>query len=251
MIPDSTAVVPTLEDSVPARPLSPSILAITAGIIILIGTGAWVAGIQYGKLKNQQIVSELTNAQAQSIELSGRLHEQDAQIRHLNDAIKLAGTEKLAAHAEEMRRQILRLQAELSDLQSAGDRDRTTQTANQQILNTLLEPGVRFVPLRGLESAAAAVAYAFIAENRKLTLIVSNLPKAPQGRNYELWLTRKQDPTVVDAGPVIPDDDARALLEYSNSEMISTISELTITEEAADGNTTPSGSKLFTSAEAE
>jgi len=78
-----------------------------------------------------------------------------------------------------------------------------------------------------------------------LIFVAANLPKLAEGRQFQLWLVRKDDPKIVSAGIFNPDDNQATVMSFDEGSVLSGISELEVTEEREGGNSTPTGTKLF------
>jgi hypothetical protein len=221
----------------------------TAALLLLIGIAAWVAGTRYERLRTEQLVSQLADAQENATRLRAQLRDRDAQLQKLNNSLRTAGTETAAAEMEAMRRQILRLQAELNEIQSVSERDRQELAEKQQLISAFSSAGARLIALRGQEAATDSVAYALLLESQKLVVIASHLAKAPAGRDYQLWVLRKEAPPVVSGGVFSPDDDGRVMFLFADGPLISHISALNVTLEPVGGSDAPTGPKVYTSVE--
>jgi hypothetical protein len=76
-------------------------------------------------------------------------------------------------------------------------------------------------------------------------IVASNLPKPPTGREYQIWLTRTDDPKMVSANTLDPDDSNRAVAEFADTELVSNIAEITVTDEPLGGSKGPTGKRIF------
>jgi anti-sigma-K factor RskA len=230
----------------PSR-FSPALAGIAAAVLVTVGTATWFAGVQYGRLRNQQAVSDLTDAQKSATKLRVELNKQQDTNRTLEDALKTSGTDKAAQQMEAMRTQILRLQAQVDQFKSSTDLDRQLLNDNAQLVTALATPGLRLMPLHGQESAAKSVGYALIAAGKEVIVVVSSLPDPGSGHDYQLWITRKEDPKLISGGVFSPDDSNRALVRFSEADLTSEIVSLEVTEEPLGGSDAPSGPKVFIS----
>jgi hypothetical protein len=230
----------------PSR-FSPALAAIAFAVLVAVGLATWFAGVQYGRLRNQQAVSEATDVQRSATELRVELNQQQSTNRELETALKTAGTDEGARQMEAMRRQILRLQAQVDQFQSSTDLDRQLLNDNAQLVNALSAPGVRLLPLHGVESAAKSVAYALIAANREVIVVASSLPNPDPDHDFQLWIARKEDPRLISGGVFSPDESQRAVVRFSATDLTSEIVSLEVTEEPLGGSDAPTGPRLFTS----
>jgi hypothetical protein len=237
------------ESRAAASAASRTLLVISAALLLLVGIAAWVAGTRYERLRTQQLVSQLANAQENVVRLRMQLRERDARIQESNNSPRTSGSESVAVETERMRRQILRLQAELNAVQNVSNRDREELADKQQLVNALSGAGAHLIALRGQETALPSVAYAIVIENQKLLLIASKLPKAPAGHDYQLWVLRKEEPATVSGGVFSPDDDGRVMFQLTESQLVSHFAALSVTLEPVGGSDAPAGPKIYSSVE--
>lgn len=228
----------------PSR-FSPALAGIAAAVLVTVGTATWFAGVQYGRLRNQQAVSDLTDAQKSATKLRVELNKQQDTNRTLENALKTSGTDKAARQMEAMRTQILRLQAQVDQFESSADLDRQLLNDNAQLVTALATPGLRLMPLHGVESASKSLGYAVIASGKEVILVASSLPDPGPGRDYQLWITRKEDPKLISGGVFSPDDSKRALVRFSEADLTSEIVSLQVTEEPLGGSDAPAGPKIL------
>lgn len=227
------------------RSLRPTLAILGCVILVLVGVGSWFSGVQYGNLKNQQIVSKLVETQQRETTLRVQLNERNAQITQLKKTLDGIGHQTTATQIDSQRQQLLQQQAELNNYQNLIEKDKLAMAQNEQLLNVLAAPDVRFVPLASMEKQSDAVAYALILEDQRLLIVASNLQKPPAGREYQIWLTRTDDPKMVSANTLDPDDSNRAVAEFADTQLVSNIAEVTITDEPLGGSKGPTGKKIF------
>jgi anti-sigma-K factor RskA len=235
----------TPEETQARRSLRPTLVALGCGVVLLVGAGSWFAGSQYDRLNSQQIVSMLVDAQRSETTLRAELTRRDTQLMEMKKTLEAVQGKRTAAQMDGQQHQILRQQAELNDYQTSIERDKRAIAQNELVLNALSEPKAQFLTLVTADQQSDAVAYALILDKHKLLLVASRLLKAPPGREYQLWLTRGDDPKIVSAGTLDPDDSNRAITEFADSELVSLVSDLTVTEEPAGGSKGPTGPKVF------
>lgn len=227
------------------RSLRPTFAILGSVILVMVGVGSWFAGVQYGDLKNQQIVSKLVETQRRETMLRVQVNERNAQLAELKKTLDGLGQQTTATQIDSQRRQLLRLQAELNNYENLIEKDKLAMAQNEQILNALASPGARFIPLISTEKQSDAVAYALIIEGQRLLIVASNLQKPPAGREYQIWLTRTDDPKMVSANTLDPDDSNRAVAEFADTQLVSNIAEIAISDEPLGGSKGPTGKKIF------
>jgi anti-sigma-K factor RskA len=221
---------------------------IAAAVAVLVAVASWYAGTRYSQLKDQQLTAELDVAQQRVSSLQVSLKEERAKFSQAQQALKNAGKSGAANEQEATRQRVLHLEADVNQYKAVIARDQASVAENLRVINTLSEPGIRFVTLKGVDSAPSAVAYSLIAENVKILVVASNLPALKPGQQYQLWLSRRDDPKVVSGGVFAPDEKNRAVIEFSDSELINNISALAVTIEPAGGSSTPTGNRILSSA---
>jgi anti-sigma-K factor RskA len=86
---------------------------------------------------------------------------------------------------------------------------------------------------------------ALIADNTRLAFLPSNLPAAPAGRTYQLWLIRERIPAVVSAGTFNGAARDVPTVQFGNKQLMSGIKAITVTLEPAEGSAVPTGHKLM------
>jgi Anti-sigma-K factor rskA. len=221
---------------------------IAAAIAVLVAVASWYAGTRYSQLKNQQLTAELDDAQQRVASLQVSLKEERAKFNQAQQVLKNAGKPGAANEQEAMRQRLLHLEADVNQYKAVIARDQASVAENLRVINTMSEPGVRFVPLKGLEPAPAAIAYSLVVENAKVLVVASNLPALKPAKRYQLWLLRRDDPKVVSGGVFAPDDNDRAVIEFSDGELINNISALAVTVEPAGGSSLPTGARVLSTA---
>ena len=241
----------TIEEAQARQSLRPTLIALGCGVILLVGIGSWFAGSQYDRLNSQQIVSVLVDAQRSETTLRAELNRRNTQLADIKKTLDAAQGKTATARMDGQQHQILRQQAELNDYQTLIDRDKKAIAQNELVLNALSEPKAQFLTLVAADQQSDAVAYALILNQSRLLVIASRLLKPPPGREYQLWLTRGDDPKIVNAGTLDPDDSNRAVTEFVDSELVSVVEDLMVTEEPAGGSKGPTGPKVFVTAQKE
>jgi flagellar biosynthesis chaperone FliJ len=223
------------------------LLALGSGVVLLVGICSWFAGAQYERLNGEQMVSVLVDAQRSATNLRVALEYRNAQLAEMKKTLDAMRGKTTAARIDNQQRQILRLQAEVNDYQTLIDRDKRAIAQNELVLNAMSKPKARFRALVAADQSSNAVAYALILEKNSILVVASQLSKAPEGREYQLWLSRGDDPKIVSGGTLEPDDSNRAITQFVDTELVSEISDLTVTEEPAGGSAGPTGPKVFVS----
>jgi hypothetical protein len=86
---------------------------------------------------------------------------------------------------------------------------------------------------------------ALIADDTKLAFFPTNLPAAPAGRTYQLWLIRDKVPLVINGGTFDRIAKDKPSLEISSNLMVAGTKAVAVTEEPMGGSPQPTGRKLI------
>jgi anti-sigma-K factor RskA len=121
------------------------------------------------------------------------------------------------------------LQSRLADAQSA--------------LAVLVAPDVARIDLAGQPVAPLARARALWSRNRGMIFSVSNLPTAPEGRVYQVWVVTANAP--ISAGLLIPDASGAGSAYFATSPDIPPPVAVAVTLEPAGGVPAPTGEQYL------
>jgi hypothetical protein len=220
---------------------------LTAGAISLglLFYATWHAGKVSGGMEDERLSLELNRLKQRVAATQLELHQQKKETENLNRALSKSGRSDSVALTASLRRQLLESQAEANQYKEVIQLEQRALAANTQLLDALSNPGARLLPMKGAQAAVDSTAYALIIESSRMLFIASNLPKPPAGKQYQLWLLRRQEPKLVSAGVFSPDDRNRAVMDFGASSVLSDIAELEITEEPQGGSEAPTGNKLM------
>ena len=159
--------------------------------------------------------------------------------------MKSRGIGTAADSQKSIHQQLLRAQAQASAYKAILEREQETSIDNARLVDALSLPGARLIAMKGIDGAAHAVAYALLVENSRLVFVASNLPQLPEGRQFQLWLLRKDEPRVVSAGAFTPDTANRSTVYFDDASLVSEISLLAVTEEPEGGSSAPTGTRIL------
>ncbi len=182
------------------------LLAGSAVILTLLLIAAWYAGRESAGLEAQRVSAELNQLANEVAATRLALKQQKAKTDQLEHALKGSNQTATIALQSRMYQQLLHAQAEGNQYKAIVQRERQSSADNARLLDALTTPHARLLPLKGVEAAAESTAYALVVENSRLLFIASNLPQLAGGRQFQLWLVRKQDPKFVSLGVFKPDD---------------------------------------------
>jgi anti-sigma-K factor RskA len=141
----------------------------------------------------------------------------------------------------------LRLQ-EATDRATAGERQladlrRVADDAQSQ-LAVLVAPDLQRIDLAGQPRAPQASARAFWSRSRGLVFTASNLPAAPAGKTYQLWVLTKQ-PAPISAGLFKPDPQGRVAAVFETPLELPQPIGMAVTLEQDGGVPSPTGEKYL------
>jgi anti-sigma-K factor RskA len=144
-----------------------------------------------------------------------------------------------------LRQQLLQSQAEANQYKEVIELEQNALLQNTKLLSALSSPGAHLLPMKGADIAVDTTAYALIVESSRMVFVASNLPKLSEGRQYQLWVLRRQEPKLVSAGVFTPDEGHRALMDFGEPSVLSDIAEVDVTDEPAGGSEKPTGDKVM------
>jgi hypothetical protein len=208
--------------------------AIGAVILALLVPGAWYAGRESAGRDAQQIGSEVDQLAHQVASTQLALQQQK-------------GKAAAVTRETQLRQQLLKAQAEANNYKQIIERERQSATDNSRLVDALSNPRAYLLPLKGSEAAADSTAYALLVENSRLLVVASNLPELENGKQFQVWVVRKEDPKFVSAGVFAPDSTRRAFMSYDEPSILSGIAQVEVTEEPDGGSSAPTGAKLLES----
>jgi len=229
-------------------------LRIAAGVLIAAGAGSlsW----NMGRYEIKRDISAVQARAEQQAAAADKLESENNALRNLLEAARNPGRDAAADALRNERERAAGLEKRLSQttaLLAAATRDK--QEANGQyrmvldaviadkarkhlqLISLLRALTISVVQLRGPGGGSGV---ALIADDARLAFFPSNLPAAPAGRTYQLWLLREK--TALSAGTFTGGQSE----VMSNKLPLSGIKELAVTEEPAGGSAQPTGPKILT-----
>ena len=148
------------------------------------------------------------------------------QLRVRTLEARLDGAEERASSAE----------------RAVADARRTAGEA-QAAMSVLAAPDMVRIELAGQSAAAAARARALWSRNRGMVFTATNLPQAPAGRVYQVWVVTAGGP--VSAGLLTPDAGGRAEAFFNTPPDIAPPTAVAVTLEPAGGVPAPTGERYL------
>jgi hypothetical protein len=214
--------------------------------VILLFYATWHAGKISGELEDERLTFELNRVKQKVAEAQLELQRQKQQTDTLSRALSKSGKNDSLTVIPKLRQQLLESQAEANQYKQVIQLEQRALLANTTLLDALSIPGAHLLPMKGSDAAAESTAYALIVESSRILFVASNLPRPAAGRQYQLWLLRRQEPKLVSAGVFTPDAENRALVDFGEPSVLSDISEVDVTDEPSGGSEAPTGDKLMT-----
>ena len=130
----------------------------------------------------------------------------------------------------------MRLQRQIDQLQARFDQAQATTAV-------LAAPDLARIDLQGQPVAPDARARALWSRSRGLVFTAANLPRAPEGRTYQVWVVTAQAP--VSAGLLIPDSNGVGTQYYMTPVDIAPPVAVAVTLEPAGGVPAPTGERYL------
>jgi anti-sigma-K factor RskA len=165
-------------------------------------------------------------------------------------AATLAIAVGLGAYTQQLQRRIASLEARLDTaLASAASAERATLEARravdetQSAMGVLAAPDLARIDLKGEAIAPGASARALWSRQRGMVFTAANLPPAPAGRVYQVWVVTAQAP--VSAGLLQPDPNGRDLRVFQTPPDIPAPVAVAVTLEPEGGVPAPTGDRYL------
>jgi anti-sigma-K factor RskA len=156
----------------------------------------------------------------------------------------------LGAYAWRLQGRVSTLEARLGDAErraAAAERDtveaRRVADQAQTAMAVLAAPDLVRIDLAGQPPAPQATARALWSRNRGMVFTTTNLPLAPAGRVYQVWVVTAQ--AAVSAGLLTPDPSGRATAFFNTPPDIPPPQAVAVTLEPAGGVPAPTGEKYL------
>jgi hypothetical protein len=131
---------------------------------------------------------------------------------------------------------VTRLQGQIGDLQTRFERGQATTAV-------LAAPDLARIDLQGQPPAPDARARALWSRSRGLVFTAANLPPAPAGKTYQVWVVTAQAP--ISAGLLIPDSSGVGTQYYTTPADIAPPVAVAVTLEPAGGVAAPTGERYL------
>lgn len=163
-------------------------------------------------------------------------------------AIVLAAA--LGTYAWQLQQRVATLEARLDDAErrafeseSAMAEAQRAAVQVQTAMTVLAAPDLVRIDLAGQAEAPQATARALWSRNRGMVFTTTNLPPAPAGRVYQVWVVTAAAP--VSAGLLVPDPSGRASVFFDTPPDIAPPLAIAVTLEPAGGVPAPTGNRYL------
>jgi anti-sigma-K factor RskA len=131
---------------------------------------------------------------------------------------------------------VVRLQRQIGELQARFDQAQATTAV-------LAAPDLARIDLQGQPLAPDARARALWSRSRGLVFTAANLPPAPEGKSYQVWVVTAQAP--ISAGLLTPDSSGVGTQYYMTPADIAPPVAVAVTLEPAGGVPAPTGERYL------
>lgn len=222
------------------------ILTVGAVSVGLLFYATWNAGKVWGEMEDERVTLDLNRLKEKVAETQLALAQQKEETENLTVALTKSGKSDSLALTDKLRRQLLESQAEANQYKEVIGLEQQALIENTKLLDALSNPGAHLVAMKGSEIAADSTGYALIVESSRMLFVASNLPQPPEGKQYQLWVFRREEPKLVSAGVFSPDERKRVMMDFGAPSMLSDIAEVEVTEEPSTGSESPTGDKVMT-----
>jgi hypothetical protein len=221
------------------------IRVMVACVTVIVGSAAWYAGRQSAAFSTSHIIADLKRSQDAGAVARMDLEVSRADNADLRRSIASMHNGTIVGDQAKIQDKTQSFEAEVFQLKAALAREESARSANGRLAAALGAPGVRLVPLKGVEAAAHSTAYSLLTENGHVVLVASGLPVPAVDRRYQLWLLRKEAPKISDGGIFSVEADGSAVYETDNASPSATLTGLEVTEEPLSGSAAPTATPIL------
>lgn len=193
----------------------------------------------------------VASASGSSPERQTSLRRRSTTLPWLAAAASLVLAAALGVYAASLRSRIGTLERRLQDATdraAAGERQladlRRVSADAQARLAVLVAPDLLRLDLAGQPRVPQASARAFWSRSRGLVFTASNLPAAPAGKTYQLWMLTKQS-APISAGLFKPDEQGRVAAMFETPVDLPQPIGMAVTIEPDGGVPSPTGEKYL------
>jgi Anti-sigma-K factor rskA, C-terminal len=190
-------------------------------------------------VQDPDLVRDLQRARQTQLVAADALREERSKAASLEKRLSQT-TQLLAAATHDKEESDRQYRKAFDDAQKKG------MEQHSQIISLLQARNVSLVQLHGTGAGPAASGVAIIAGDQRLVFFPANLPAAPAGRTYQLWLLRDKGAPMVSAGTFNAGANELPNLQLNNKLLLAGVKGLTVTEEPAGGSPQPVGQKILT-----
>lgn len=221
------------------------IRAMAALITVIVGSAAWYAGRQSAAFGTSHVIADLQQMQKDTAAARLELEKTKADNQTLRKSLDSLKGGTIANDQAKLQAKATGLEAELNQYKAALGREERAKAADGRIAAVLATPGVRLLPLKGVESAAHSTVYSLLTEKGTVLLVAAGLPVPGGNRQYQLWFLRKEEPKTTDGGLFTVEADGRAVFEVDNPALSAGMTGLAVTEEPQGGSPAPTTTPIL------
>jgi hypothetical protein len=218
-----------------------------------------VRDLQQARQTQIAMAQALTEERTRAAELGTRLSQTTtllaAATRYQEEADRRSHKAFEAASLEMERTslstEIGAVNTKIQDLEAEIVKDRTIIDSQNKgieqysrMLSFLQSNKLSMIRLRASEAGQAASGVALIDDSR-LAFFPTNLPPAPAGRTYQLWVIRDKVPLIINAGTFDRVAKDKPTLQISRDLPVAGARAIAVTEEPTGGSAQPTGRKLM------
>ncbi|HTB10682.1 MAG TPA: anti-sigma factor [Bryobacteraceae bacterium] len=220
-----------------------------------------VRDLQKARQTEVAISAALNDERAKAADLEKRLYqttsllasathdrqEADRRYRKAFDATmeKESGATELSSEIETYSTRIQDLESQIGRYRTLIDSQNKRIVQHLQMVSLLQSRSLCVVQLHAAGTDQIASGTALIADDSRVAFFPANLPEAPAGRTYQLWLIRDKGTEIVSAGTFSGVAKELPSLQFASKVPMAGVKSLAVTEEPAGGSPAPTGRKLM------
>ena len=221
-----------------------SVSIVAACVAVVIGLGAYYAGVQSASLQVAQLNSQLQRAEKEA-PVTDPVALPPVYAAHRPAPVTAPPAGPVSSRdADQLRENLRTIQAQNDEYRTLLDLRDAEQTAGRSLLTALGVGHATLHPMKAANPAMPLVAYLVTAPGGRLVFVASVLPPVEPGHQYQLWFYRKDDPSAL-RGPVF--DLKQPVAIDLNQVLPAAVDSIEITIEPTGGSEVPSTQAIATS----
>ncbi len=183
-----------------------AMLIVASLSLLLLFVATWQAGKIWGQMEDERLTLDLNRLNEQVAQTRLELRQEQQQTANLRRELEKTGKSDSIALVHKLQKQLLQTQAEANQYKEVIQLEQRALSSNTQVVEALSNPGTHLMEMKPTEAGTDSTGYALVESSRMLFL-ASHLPAPPIGKQYQLWVMRREDPKLVSAGVFSPDGD--------------------------------------------